>query len=100
MDDNAVQSGSSAPAVAAAAAPTSNGNGSDPQHNVDEEKAAVLATAGEGEDVEMKDALPDDASQVIYINNLNEKIKIEGNVVASHLISFFARSFAQAKRDS
>lgn len=38
-----------------------------------------LAVAANGaNDVEMKDDLPAGASQVLYINNLNEKIKIDG----------------------
>ena len=32
-----------------------------------------------GEDVVMGDALPEGASEVIYINNLNEKIKLDGS---------------------
>lgn len=47
----------------------------------EEEEVKEEGEGGEGgEDVEMVDTLPEDASEVIYVNNLNEKIKIDGEL--------------------
>jgi hypothetical protein len=54
--------------------------------------SAIASTVADGQDVEMKDStqtdtesatpkepeLPSDASEVLYINNLNERIKLKG----------------------
>jgi RNA recognition motif-containing protein len=44
------------------------------------EPSKLALPANGSTDVEMKDDLPEGASQVLYINNLNEKIKIDGKL--------------------
>lgn len=51
-----------------------------------EDEVEVKPEETKTEDVDMADALPEGASEVLYINNLNEKIKLEGPspVVSPH----------------
>lgn len=53
------------------------------------EVTEVIEVKGESEDVEMKDAVTEGASEVIYINNLNEKIKLDGKLARQ---SFFKKT--------
>jgi hypothetical protein len=55
-------------------------------NHVEEEKKDDVAVKGESEDVEMKDVLEEGASEVIYINNLNEKIKLDGKTRSPQLL--------------
>jgi hypothetical protein len=55
-------------------------------NHAEEEKKDDVAVKGESEDVEMKDVLEEGASEVIYINNLNEKIKLDGKTRSPQLL--------------
>lgn len=93
----APEAGPSEPVPSSSSAPppttsSSTTNGTTPAVN----GAAVVG------DVEMGDSLPEGASEVIYINNLNEKIKLDGSPSPSALAcaeaDVLARWFAVMKQ--
>jgi len=67
-----VDTAATAPASGAGLKPTEN-----PQPNpVTPDPSAPAAALEEGKDLEQTDKIPDDATETVYLNNLNEKVKI------------------------
>lgn len=69
-------------------------NGTLPQAGDNKVEGGAVENEAAGEDTDMSEQLPEGASEVLYINNLNEKIKLDG------VFQFFISRSGSARANS